>query len=171
MKNSASSGTRLLARPKYNATLSMLRLDIDGNLRIYTYDENVEWGAWEVTYKLLNREDDVESTSECRLPKKCGSFGVCEDNQCVACPTAAGLLGWSKTCAPPILPACKGRANVDYYKVVGVEHFLNGYGKGGPKKAVVGAQANTVLGTTDGPKVNMVVGEVVASGTNDGVME
>ncbi|KAK1371000.1 hypothetical protein POM88_037092 [Heracleum sosnowskyi] len=39
------------------------------------------------------------------------------------------------------------------------------------KKAVVGAQANTVLGTTDGPKVNMVVGEVVASGTNDRVME
>ncbi|KAK1383636.1 hypothetical protein POM88_021371 [Heracleum sosnowskyi] len=39
------------------------------------------------------------------------------------------------------------------------------------KKAVVGAQANTVLATTNGPKVNMVVGEVVASGTNDGVME
>jgi hypothetical protein len=36
------------------------------------------------------------------------------------------------------------------------------------KKAVVGAQANTVLATTDGPKVNMVVGEVVASETNDG---
>ncbi|KAK1374527.1 hypothetical protein POM88_030720 [Heracleum sosnowskyi] len=32
------------------------------------------------------------------------------------------------------------------------------------KKYVVGAQANTVLGTTDGPKVNMVV----AFGTNDG---
>ncbi|KAK1378365.1 hypothetical protein POM88_025109 [Heracleum sosnowskyi] len=36
------------------------------------------------------------------------------------------------------------------------------------KKAVVGAQANTVLVTTDGPKVNMVVGEAAASGTNDG---
>ncbi|KAL8103608.1 epidermis-specific secreted glycoprotein EP1-like [Apium graveolens] len=134
MKNSPSSGTRLLARPKYNATLSMLRIDIDGNLRIYTYHENVEWEAWEVTYKLLNREDNVESTSECRLPKKCGSFGVCEDNQCVACPTAAGLIGWSKSCVQPSLPPCKGRAKVDYYKVLGVEHFLNGYAEGGRMK-------------------------------------
>lgn len=134
MKGSPSSGNRLLARPKYNATYSMLRLDFDGNLRIYTYDENVDWGAWEVTFTLLNREDDIESTSECRLPKKCGSFGVCEDNQCVACPTPAALLGWSKSCAPPVLPGCKRGANVDYYKVVGVEHFLNGYAEGGRMK-------------------------------------
>ncbi|WOH11938.1 hypothetical protein DCAR_0831434 [Daucus carota subsp. sativus] len=135
MKNSLTSGTRLLARPKYNATYSMLRLDIDGNLRIHTYYPNVDWGAWEVTYEVLNREDGVERTSECRLPKRCGALGVCEDNQCVACPTAAGLLGWSKSCAPPVLPPCKGsRANVDYYKVVGVEHFLNGYTEGGRMK-------------------------------------
>ncbi|KAK1403288.1 hypothetical protein POM88_002893 [Heracleum sosnowskyi] len=36
------------------------------------------------------------------------------------------------------------------------------------KKPVVGAQANIVLGTTDGSMVNMIVGEVVASGINDG---
>ncbi|XP_074349708.1 uncharacterized protein LOC141689337 [Apium graveolens] len=41
------------------------------------------------------------------------------------------------------------------------------------KKVVVVAQANTVLGlgTTSGPVANMVVGEVVASRTDDGVME
>ena len=36
------------------------------------------------------------------------------------------------------------------------------------KKAGVVAQDNTVLGTTSGPVANMVVGEVVASETNDG---
>ncbi|KAL8103613.1 epidermis-specific secreted glycoprotein EP1-like [Apium graveolens] len=136
MKNSLTSGTSFLARPKYNATYSMLRLDIDGNLRIHTYYPNVDWGAWDVTYEVLNRVDGVDRTSECRLPSKCGSLGVCEENQCVACPTAAGLLGWSKSCAPPILPACKGRANVDYYKVAGVEHFMNGYTEGGGIKFV-----------------------------------
>ncbi|KAF5183213.1 hypothetical protein FRX31_027200 [Thalictrum thalictroides] len=37
-----------------------------------------------------------DQESECQLPEKCGNFGVCEDNQCVACPTPNGLMGWSR---------------------------------------------------------------------------
>ncbi|KAJ6769957.1 EPIDERMIS-SPECIFIC SECRETED GLYCOPROTEIN EP1-LIKE [Salix purpurea] len=110
MNSSPSSGTYILTRPKYNSTYSMLRLESDDS----------------------NRE-----ISECKLPQRCGSLGVCEDNQCVACPRPQGLLGWSKSCAPPALPPCKRGVKLDYYKVVGVEHFLNGYSEGeGPMKLV-----------------------------------
>ncbi|KAB5534115.1 hypothetical protein DKX38_017201 [Salix brachista] len=136
MNSSPSSGTYILTRPKYNSTYSMLRLESDGNLRIHTYNENVDWGAWDVTFKLFDRDSSRE-ISECKLPQRCGSLGVCEDNQCVACPRPQGLLGWSKSCAPPALPPCKRGVKLDYYKVVGVEHFLNGYSEGeGPRKLV-----------------------------------
>lgn len=53
----------------------------------------------------------------------------------MACPSPKGLLGWSEGCAPPRLPPCKGggAAKIDYYKIIGVENFLNPYlddGKG-----------------------------------------
>ncbi|XVE88203.1 hypothetical protein DITRI_Ditri19aG0049900 [Diplodiscus trichospermus] len=132
MNNSSSSGTYILSRPKYNSTYSILRVESDGNLKIYTYDENVDWGAWENTFKLFDG-DDHESL--CKLPRRCGSLGICEDNQCVACPKPKGLLGWSKSCAPPVMPPCKAGAKVGYYKVEGVEHFSNGYTEGeGPMK-------------------------------------
>ncbi|XXG67445.1 hypothetical protein AAC387_Pa06g0795 [Persea americana] len=135
VSNSTSGGSLILARPKYNATLSFLRLGQDGNLKIYTFDDYVFWGAWEMTYAFFSRN---ERLSECRLPKRCGSFGLCEDNQCVACPSPKGLLGWSSSCLPPKIPTCNGGRNVDYYKVVGVEHFLNQqYSEGkGPMKMV-----------------------------------
>ncbi|KAK1382176.1 epidermis-specific secreted glycoprotein EP1-like [Heracleum sosnowskyi] len=117
----------VLSRVKYNATYSMLRINSDGNLKIYTYEEHVDYRAWEVTYVLFDRDDGRES--ECKMPQRCGSLGVCEDDQCVACPTPNGLMGWSKTCAPPVLPAC-GKGAVDYYKVDGVEHFTNGVTSG-----------------------------------------
>ncbi|XAR66569.1 hypothetical protein NMG60_11012848 [Bertholletia excelsa] len=129
---SDDSGTYTLSRPKYNSTYLMLRVDVDGNLRIYTYDENVDWGAWEVTYVLFDRDDGHES--ECQLLRRCGSLGVCEDDQCVACPKPQGLLGWSKSCAPPALPPCKGGANMDYCKVEGVEHYTSAYKEGDPMK-------------------------------------
>ena len=99
---------------------------MDCNLRVYTYEEHVDWGAWEVTYILFDRDNGRES--ECQLPRRCGMLGVCDDNQCVACPRPQGFLGWSKACAPPVPPPCKGgAANVGYYKVVGVEHFTSAY--------------------------------------------
>uniref|UniRef100_A0A7N1A8S7 Uncharacterized protein n=1 Tax=Kalanchoe fedtschenkoi TaxID=63787 RepID=A0A7N1A8S7_KALFE len=139
MNGSPSSGTFIITRPKYNATLSFLRVDVDGNLRMYTLDPLVEYGTWDVTFVQLTRSDDTTDTanalSECHLPKRCGALGVCEDSQCVACPTPQGLLGWSKQCAPPVLPPCKNGANVDYYKVVGAEHYSSEFSDGsGPVK-------------------------------------
>lgn len=128
----------ILTRPKYNSTYSMLRVDMDGNLRIYTFEEYVDWGSWETTYILLDRNQGRET--ECKLPKRCGELGVCEDDQCVACPKPQGLQGWSRSCAPPVLPPCKGGSSggkVDYYKVDGVEHFTRAYDEGnGPMKLV-----------------------------------
>ncbi|KAL1805681.1 hypothetical protein ACET3Z_028749 [Daucus carota] len=134
MNNSTeSSGSAVLSRAKYNTTYSMLRVDSDGNLRVYTYEEHVDYGAWEVTYVLFDRDEGRES--ECKLPQRCGALGVCSDDQCVACPTANGLTGWSKTCAPPVLPAC-GKGAIDYYKVAGVEHFTNGVTSGTPRSTL-----------------------------------
>ncbi|KAF5191598.1 epidermis-specific secreted glycoprotein EP1-like [Thalictrum thalictroides] len=128
----SSVASRFVGRPKYNSTLSILRLGSDGSLKVYTYNDKVDWGAWEVTYSAFDK-DGVYGVSECKLPTRCGSLGVCEDSQCVACPRPQGLLGWSKDCAPPRLPPCKGA--VDYYKVVGVEHFTSDYTQGdGPIK-------------------------------------
>ncbi|KAK3026471.1 hypothetical protein RJ639_041768, partial [Escallonia herrerae] len=92
-----SSGGRIIARPKYNATLTYLRLGVDGNVRLYAYNILVDYRPTEVTYTLFSRDsDDVD---ECQLPDRCGNFRLCENNQCVACPSLKGLLGWSKECA------------------------------------------------------------------------
>ncbi|KAL9669225.1 hypothetical protein QQ045_006768 [Rhodiola kirilowii] len=43
VKNQTTGGVaQYLARPKYNATLSLLRLGIDGNIRIFTYFDKVD---------------------------------------------------------------------------------------------------------------------------------
>ncbi|KAF5207127.1 epidermis-specific secreted glycoprotein EP1-like [Thalictrum thalictroides] len=120
---------------KFNSTLSILRVGSDGSLKVYSFYDRVERGGWEVTFSAFDRED-LFSVRRCGLPSKCGSLGVCEDNQCVACPTPKGLLGWSKNCAPPKLPSCKaGSQSANYYKVVGVEPFNYGYTEGeGPIK-------------------------------------
>ena len=124
--NSSSSGNRILARPKYNSTLSFLRLGIDGNLRLYTYYDKVDWGAWEVTYTLFDRDS---AESECQLPERCGALGICEDNQCVACPLSNGLVGWSKDCKAKKLTSC-GVKDFRYYKVEGVDHFTSKFTTG-----------------------------------------
>ncbi|KAJ6314290.1 hypothetical protein OIU78_017871 [Salix suchowensis] len=43
----------ILATPKYNSTLSFLRLGVDGNVKVYTYNDKVDIGAWEVTFTLF----------------------------------------------------------------------------------------------------------------------
>ncbi|MCL7041281.1 hypothetical protein MKW94_009132 [Papaver nudicaule] len=101
----------------------MLRLGSNGNLYIYTYSELPSNGyiAWEETYAAFSSRG---STSECLLPSKCGSFGLCEDNQCVACPTPKGLMGWDKKCKLPKIPSCTiVAANVGYYRVKDVEDY------------------------------------------------
>jgi hypothetical protein len=130
MSNSDSSGSSILSRPKFNSTYTMLRVDTDGNLRMYTYNDFVDWGAWDVSYELFDTSGDYGHASLCRLPTKCGSLGVCEDDQCVGCPSPKGLLGWSKACAPPALTPCKSAKNARYYKVDGVEHYTSEYNEG-----------------------------------------
>ncbi|OMO92482.1 hypothetical protein COLO4_17557 [Corchorus olitorius] len=130
--SSFGTGNLILTRPKYNATLSILRLGVDGNLRVFTYDDRVDYRAWEETFTLFDR-DSIWGT-ECELPERCGKFGLCEDNQCVACPSPKGLLGWSKTCEPKKLTSCRP-SDFSYYKIDGVNHFMSQYNEGqGPMK-------------------------------------
>ncbi|KAH7512659.1 hypothetical protein FEM48_Zijuj12G0114400 [Ziziphus jujuba var. spinosa] len=42
--HSSTGGNVMLARPKYNSTASFLRLGIDGNVKIYTYDDTYTRG-------------------------------------------------------------------------------------------------------------------------------
>ncbi|KAJ6770309.1 SECRETED GLYCOPROTEIN EP1 putative-RELATED [Salix purpurea] len=128
-----SNGNQMiLARPKYNSTLSFLRIGIDGSLKIYTYNNKVDYQAWEVTYTLFSRDGFPEG--ECQLPERCGKFGLCEDSQCVGCPLPSGLVGWSKFCEPAKPPAC-GSKNFYYYKLEGVDHSMSKYASGsGPMK-------------------------------------
>ncbi|CAK7327663.1 unnamed protein product [Dovyalis caffra] len=129
----STGSVTLLSRPKYNSTLSFLRLGIDGNLRIYTFNDLVRSRSWEVTFTLFSREVGIWE-SECQLPERCGKFGLCEDNQFVACPLPSGLMGWSKGCAPVKPPPCRSK-NFYYYKLEGVDHSMSKYASGsGPMK-------------------------------------
>ncbi|XP_057461176.1 epidermis-specific secreted glycoprotein EP1-like [Actinidia eriantha] len=124
--DSTPAGNLILSRPKYNSTLTYLRLGIDGNLKANTFYTKVDWGAWEVTYTLLARNSDP---NECQLPERCGKFGLCEDSQCVACPSSNGLLGWSKECEAKKVSSCKPN-DISYYRVDEVDHFMSKYTKG-----------------------------------------
>ncbi|KAL8089434.1 hypothetical protein AgCh_039043 [Apium graveolens] len=66
--------------------------------------------------------------------------------------------------------AKKQKANKPCWSCGQVGHWSKDCPSKKAKKAGVVAQANTVLGlgTTSGPVANMVIGEVVASGTDDG---
>ncbi|KAK8542781.1 hypothetical protein V6N12_015361 [Hibiscus sabdariffa] len=106
--SSGGTGNLILARPKYNSTLSILRLMV-------TLGDST-WGT------------------ECELPERCGSFGVCEENQCIGCPLRKGLLGWNKNCQPKKVSSCRPNG-FSYYKLEGVNHFMSQYNEGvGPIK-------------------------------------
>ncbi|GMH25569.1 hypothetical protein Nepgr_027412 [Nepenthes gracilis] len=127
----STSGSAKIARLKYNANQSFLWLEIDGNLRVYTYDNKVDWDASEVTFTLFAMDSPHAIwDTECHLPQRCGDFGLCADNQCVACPTPNGLLGWTEKCnLLPVTTFC-GASNVKYYMLEGVDHFMSKYAKG-----------------------------------------
>ncbi|PON73788.1 lectin domain containing protein [Trema orientale] len=129
-----------LTRTKYNNKYSMLQLESDGSLNVHTYYQyDTEYlDPWEVSYKFFDKV-------QCGLPKKCGELGICENDQCVACPTRTGMSGWSKSCAPPRAAKvavsnnheCNGKAAgaIDYFKVTDVVHFMSLYNEGeGPMK-------------------------------------
>ncbi|KAM2901818.1 hypothetical protein FF1_007763 [Malus domestica] len=130
--NSSSSETFFLGRPKYNSTSTLLGLGIDGNVKLYTCNDKVDTGAWEVTFSLFDRDNSIWET-ECQLPERCGTFGLCEDSQCVACPSSKGLLGWGKSCALEKLTSCDAKS-FRYYKVEGIDHFSSKYTSGAAVK-------------------------------------
>lgn len=76
--------------PRFSTALSFMRLDSDGNLRMYTYSPGIELNTWDVTYERFKCGEEKYG---CGLPRKCGAFGVCGDSQCVACPQPQGLVG------------------------------------------------------------------------------
>uniref|UniRef100_A0A803QH34 Epidermis-specific secreted glycoprotein EP1-like n=1 Tax=Cannabis sativa TaxID=3483 RepID=A0A803QH34_CANSA len=124
----STGGNFIVGRPKYNATLSFLRLGIDGNVKVYTYNDKVDWGAWEESFSIFDRNSAWED--ECHLPDRCGTFGICEDNQCVGCPSENGVLGWSKECGTKQVSSSCKPSDFHYYKVEGVDHFSSGYTNG-----------------------------------------
>ncbi|MQL95039.1 hypothetical protein Taro_027709 [Colocasia esculenta] len=121
---------RVLAVTKYDSTLSFLRLEPDGDLAIYSYDDRVDYQAWQMTFTLFSPDNYL---SACYKPSKCGGLGLCDEEMCVGCPTAKGVTGWSRAgcAAPPRRGTCRAGGNSSsYYKVVGVESFLSRYTAG-----------------------------------------
>ncbi|KDO44632.1 hypothetical protein CISIN_1g0184022mg, partial [Citrus sinensis] len=117
-------------RPKYDSTISFLRLGIDGNLRVFTYSQEVDWLPEEERFTLFGKDFRGSNArnwdSECQMPERCGKLGVCEDNQCVACPTEKGLIGWSNKCEPAQANFC-GTKHFHYYKLESVRHYMCTY--------------------------------------------
>ncbi|KAL7591823.1 hypothetical protein Lser_V15G35086 [Lactuca serriola] len=121
---------------RYNSTLSYLRLGIDGNLRLYSYRQNVRFSSWSLMFTLFTRRVSERGEiveDECQQPDRCGKFGLCEDSQCVGCPSPEGVFAWSKTCNVKT-PSCKAGGS-RYYQLKGVDHFTSKYSPGtGPVK-------------------------------------
>ncbi|ONI12452.1 hypothetical protein PRUPE_4G165700 [Prunus persica] len=113
--NPSSIGTIYLAKTKYNSTSTFLGLGIDGNVKLYTYNDKIDFGAWEVTFSFFDRDNSIWWENECQLPERCGKFGLCEGSQC--------------TCEPEKLTSCRA-SSFRYYKVEGVDHYLSKYTSG-----------------------------------------
>ncbi|CAN1187414.1 EP1-like glycoprotein 3 [Linum perenne] len=133
VKNGYNNSDNSLKSPRFNTTLSFLRLGIDGNVNIFTYVILFEPSGYET---FFSNEDWWAQETECQLPTRCGEFGVCENSQCVGCPSANGLLGWSEDCRAPKLSSdsCK-TGKFKYYEMKGIDHFMAKYSRGdGPVK-------------------------------------
>ncbi|KAI3860380.1 hypothetical protein MKW92_005925 [Papaver armeniacum] len=115
---------RVWDQPGYNTTLSMLRLDKDGNLRVYTYNGNKN--TWENSYMYFSSQ-----VSECNLPEKCGVYGFCKNQTCVSCPSSKGLTAatWSNECRREPIPSCETSKPeaVDYYKMEDVTSSMRSF--------------------------------------------
>lgn len=117
-------GIQVLTKVNYNATFTFFRLESNGNIKAYSYYDKPRFNRWSETFSFFSNYYE----EECRLPSKCGSYGLCQKGMCVACPSPKGLLGWSESsCEPPKLKPCGTKVpKGDYYKLVGVQHFLSG---------------------------------------------
>ncbi|KAI3753676.1 hypothetical protein L2E82_25737 [Cichorium intybus] len=121
---------------RYSSTLSYLRLGSDGNLRVYSYRANVTGNAWSLLFTLFDRRVSERAEiveDKCQLPDNCGKFGLCEDSQCVGCPSPNGVFAWSKACN--VKMADCNPSSFRYYQLKGVDHFTVKYSPGtGPVK-------------------------------------
>ncbi|KAG9456938.1 hypothetical protein H6P81_001446 [Aristolochia fimbriata] len=125
---SLSNSGAVYARTFFDSTLSFMRLESDGNIRVYAYYKRAEFSSWAETFTQFSER---ERLSRCSLPEFCGGLGVCDKEMCVACPRPKGLLGWSNDCRPPELGrSCGDGKAIGYYKVEGVEHFLGAHDAG-----------------------------------------
>lgn len=120
-------GIQVLTKINYNATFTFFRLESNGNIKAYTYYDKTRFSRWSESFSFFSSHYE----EVCRLPSKCGGYGLCQTGMCIACPSPKGLLGWTENCAPPKLEPCgatkeKAKAKANYYKLVGVQHFLNG---------------------------------------------
>ena len=122
----SGDGTLNLNKINYNGTISYLRLGSDGSLKAFSWFDPATYLTWEESFSFFS----TYFVRQCGLPSFCGDYGYCDRGMCVACPTPKGLLGWSDQCsAPKTTQFCnggKGKA-VNYYKIVGVEHFTGPY--------------------------------------------
>ncbi|AAC83028.1 Strong similarity to glycoprotein EP1 gb/L16983 Daucus carota and a member of S locus glycoprotein family PF/00954. ESTs gb/AA067487, gb/Z35737, gb/Z30815, gb/Z35350, gb/AA713171, gb/AI100553, gb/Z34248, gb/AA728536, gb/Z30816 and gb/Z35351 come from this gene [Arabidopsis thaliana] len=122
----SGGGTLNLNKINYNGTISYLRLGSDGSLKAYSYFPAATYLKWEESFSFFS----TYFVRQCGLPSFCGDYGYCDRGMCNACPTPKGLLGWSDKCAPPkttqFCSGVKGKT-VNYYKIVGVEHFTGPY--------------------------------------------
>ncbi|KAH9625213.1 hypothetical protein KSS87_003593 [Heliosperma pusillum] len=125
--NLGSAGDR-----DYDFVTVFLRIEIDGNLKVYYYGQDNEAAFVVEGFKVFTKGGLTinKQESECQLPEKCGNYGICDQDACVSCPSPKGLLPWTDKCMPPKLVGCSGGANVTYYKVEGVEHFIIKYARG-----------------------------------------
>ncbi|XP_010554982.1 PREDICTED: epidermis-specific secreted glycoprotein EP1-like, partial [Tarenaya hassleriana] len=92
------------------------------------YNTEVSSTAWDVTYTAF-KIGDLSGNDECRIPTWCGEFGLCKRNQCNACPTDRGLLGWDESCMAPTLRTCDPKM-IHYFKLEGVDHFMTKFNGG-----------------------------------------
>ncbi|KAJ0256617.1 Bulb-type lectin domain-containing protein [Hirschfeldia incana] len=117
----------ILSKINYNGTISYLRLGSDGSLKAFSYFPPATYMEWEESFAFFSRN----FVRQCGLPSFCGDFGYCSRGMCVGCPTPKGLFAWSETCsAPKTTEFCGGRKKgkmVNYFKIVGVEHFNGPY--------------------------------------------
>lgn len=114
--------------PRVNTTLSFLRLESDGDLKMYTYSPHMKFNKWDITYRGFDcwrGEPD-----QCDLPRKFGGSAVGKRCQCVACAKVDAFNSWSPNCPPSSQSNCKdgsSNSSVGFYKLVGAESSKDVY--------------------------------------------
>ncbi|KAI3844309.1 hypothetical protein MKW92_027575 [Papaver armeniacum] len=73
----------VLKKINYNYAYSFLRLESDGNLRVYAYSTRLGWSK---SYAFFG-----DTVQECTLESKCGSTAFCDPDVCASCPSMVEL--------------------------------------------------------------------------------